>query len=150
MSAEQTLVEVAALDHVHLYAADTRATAAWYGRVLGLKILPSSKRLHDAYYLATSRGIYCATLFPGVPPSDGDHTSAFRVSGAQFMQFGDGLPHDDVLGRNGTPLQSTDAADHQLAWSFYFQDPDGNHLEITTYDHEPVRAWFKGKGVRHG
>ena len=95
------LVEVAALDHVHLYAADPDVTAAWYQRVLGLKILPSSKKLHGAYYLATSRGTYCATLFPGMPPSDGDHTTAFRVSGAAFIAFGEALLQADVLARNG-------------------------------------------------
>ena len=42
--------------------------------------------------------------------------------------------------RSGVPLQRSDADDHGLAWSYYFVDPDGNHLEITTYDHEPVRA----------
>ena len=26
--------------------------------------------------------------------------------------------------------------DHDLAFSYYFQDPDGNHLELTTYDHD--------------
>ena len=144
------MIEVAALDHVHLYVADPDAAAEWYGRVLGLKVLPSSKRLHGGKYMATARGQYCATIFPGKPPSDGDHTTAFRVSGTVFIDFGEALPHPDVAGRNGLPLQTGNAADHDLAFSYYFQDPDGNHLEITTYDHDRVRAWLKTKTRRHG
>ena len=86
-----------------------------------------------------------ATIFPGRPPSDGDHTTAFRVPGRLFMAFGDQLPHADVAGRSGAPLRPEAAADHDLAFSYYFQDPDGNHLELTTYDHEPVRRWLKTK-----
>lgn len=144
-----SLIEIAALDHVHLYVADPDAAANWYGRILGLQVLSSSKRLSGGKYMATPRGQYCATIFQGKPPSDGDHTTAFRVSGRGFMQFGDMLPHDEVICRNGERLRSEHAADHELAFSYYFQDPDGNHLEITTYDHEPVRQWFKNKKRTH-
>ena len=139
------MIEISALDHVHLYAAEPEAAAAWYGRVLGLQVLPSSKWLKGGKYMATPRGQYCATLFPGKPPSDGDHKTAFRVSGRVFISFGEQLPHTDITGRTGTLLQSSDASDHDLAISYYFQDPDGNHLELTTYDHEPVRRWLKTK-----
>ena len=138
----ESLIEVAALDHVHLYVADPDAAAEWYGRVLGLKVLPSSARLSGGKYMATPRGQYCATIFKGKPPSDGDHTSAFRVNGRTFIAFGEALPHEDVAGRKGTLLERGEAADHSLAWSYYFQDPDGNHLEVTTYDHQIVRDWF--------
>ncbi len=146
----QPLVEVSALDHVHLYVADPEAAAAWYGRILGLQVLPSSKRLHGGKYMATPRGQYCATIFPGSPPSDGDHTTAFRVPGRVFIAFGEALPHPQVAGRSGQPLQAKEAADHDLAFSFYFQDPDGNHLELTTYDHAQVRDWLRTKQRRHG
>ena len=144
-----SLIEISALDHVHIYVADPDAAADWYGRVLGLQVLPSSIRLHGGKYMATPRGQYCATIFPGKPPSDGDHTTAFRVPGRVFMAFGDALPHADVAGRSGLPLQAIEAADHDLAFSYYFQDPDGNHLELTTYDHEPVRRWAKGHHKVH-
>lgn len=140
----RSLIQVAALDHVHLYAADPEVAANWYSRVLGLTVLASSARLDTGKYMATSRGQYCATIFKGQPPSDGDHTSAFRVIGRTFICFGDALPCADVMGRAGRQLEKSDAADHSLAWSYYFQDPDGNHLEITTYDHDMIRTWFKG------
>ncbi|MEO0654830.1 MAG: VOC family protein [Pseudomonadota bacterium] len=141
----QALAPVAAIDHVHLYVADPDAAADWYGRVLGLQVLPSSKRLRGGRYMATPRGQYCATIFTGVPPSDGDHTTAFRLMGRQFIAFGEALPHPDVRARTGMLLTTEEADDHTLAWSYYFQDPDGNHLEVTTYDHQMVRDWFGGR-----
>ncbi len=139
-------IKISELDHVHLYGADPAAAAIWYERVLGLVVHPSSARRDPSnmVYLATPRGHYCASFFKGRPPSDGDHTSAFRVTGSTFMAFGDGLPDSDIVGRNGNLLGREDAADHGLAWSYYFRDPDGNHLEITTYDHVRVRRWFSG------
>lgn len=139
------MVEISALDHVHLYVANPDAAAEWYGRVLGLQVLPSSRRLNGGKYMATPLGQYCATIFRGAPPSDGDHTTAFRVTGRVFTAFGEHLPHEDVVGRSGTLLHASEAADHDLAFSYYFQDPDGNHLELTTYDHVPVSKWIISK-----
>lgn len=139
------LINISALDHVHLYADDIASTAAWYERILGLKVLDASTRLKGrGLYLTTPRGQYCATLFTGKPPSDGDHTTAFRVPGTVFIAFGDALPHDEIVSRDGDLLQPDEADDHALAFSFYFSDPAGNHLEVTTYDHEKVRTWKAG------
>lgn len=138
----EPVINISALDHVHLYAPDIEATAAWYERILGLKILEASKRLKGrGLYLTTPRGQYCATLFTGKPPSDGDHTTAFRVPGSVFIAFGEALPHEEIVSRDGDLLQAAEADDHALAFSFYFVDPAGNHLEVTTYDHDKVRAW---------
>lgn len=143
-----TGIEVSALDHVHIYVADPKAAADWYGRVLGLQVMPSSgdgtagsKR---PLYMATPKGQYCASIFVGKPPSDGDHTTAFRVSGRVFITFGEALETLGVASRKGPALTMGEAADHGLAFSYYFADPDGNHLELTTYDHAKVRAWFTG------
>ena len=145
-----TGIKVSALDHVHLYGADPQAAARWYERVLGLVVHPSStiRDPEQAIYLATARGQYCATFFKGAPPNSGDHTTAFRVPGSFFIAFGDGLPDQDIVGRSGQLLRWSEADDHGPAWSFYFVDPDGNHLEVTTYDHAKVREWYKLRGER--
>jgi len=147
-------IKVSALDHVHIYVADLDAAVDWYGRILGLVPHPSTSQLDQrgisGVYMATSRGQYCATFFEGKPPSDGDHTTAFRVPGRLFIAFGEALDHLGVPARNGGVLRKGDCEDHQLAFSYYFQDPDGNHLEITTYDHAPVRDWAAGTGDADG
>lgn len=141
-----TGIEVAALDHVHIYVADPKAAAAWYRRVLGLEVMPSSgdgtPGSRRPLYMATPKGQYCASIFVGRPPSDGDHTTAFRVPGRVFIQFGANLHTIGVAARDGTLLEARQADDHGLAFSYYFLDPDGNHLELTTYDHKSVRAWL--------
>ncbi len=146
MTENTSLVEVSALDHVHKYMSDPEAAVAWYGRVLGLKPFATQRDAvtgAGGIYMATAAGQYCATFFRGVPPSDGDHTAAFRVSGKAFIAFGNALTDAEVPARGGGFLRRKDAADHELAFSYYFQDPDGNHLEITTYDHPKVRTWFE-------
>ena len=36
-----------------------------------------------------------------------------------------------------------DVVDHDLSYSLYFDDPDGNKLEITSYDHDYIKAAIK-------
>lgn len=33
-----------------------------------------------------------------------------------------------------------EAVDHDVSWSIYFTDPDGNPFEITTYDYEAFKT----------
>ena len=37
--------------------------------------------------------------------------------------------------------------DHQLSWSLYFADPDGNPWEITTYQHAVVATLLTPTGT---
>ena len=54
-------------------------------------------------------------------------TVAFRVGAEAFLAWKDHLTR--VLDRPPT------LSDHDVAWSLYFADPDGNPFEITSYDH---------------
>ncbi|MFN7136382.1 MAG: VOC family protein, partial [Thermomonas sp.] len=42
----------------------------------------------------------------------------------------------------GAPVQ---AVDHDLSWSLYFQDPDGNPFEITCYEHAALAAALRAE-----
>jgi hypothetical protein len=48
-----------------------------------------------------------------------------------------------LSGTDGSMLARDDVVDHQLAWSIYFLDPDGNRFELTTYDYEAVAEQLK-------
>ena len=68
-----------------------------------------------------------------------DATIAFRVSGQEFLDFVLDLPSLHLTHRSGRQLTAADVVDHNLTWSLYFIDPDGNRLEVMTYDSDRVR-----------
>jgi catechol-2,3-dioxygenase len=59
-------------------------------------------------------------------------TIALAASAQQFMAW---QAHLESCLRQAVP-----AVDHQVAWSIYFADPDGNPYEITCYDHAALAA----------
>ena len=63
------------------------------------------------------------------PDHPGSSAIDFQASGEAFLSW---KAH---LEAHGLELR---LADHQLAFSLYFGDPDNNLHEITTYDHEFV------------
>ncbi len=143
------MIENHAFDRAHLFVADAETAVAWHGLVPGLRVLFGSARLDGEKHIAAPRGQYGATIFRGKPPSDSDHTAAFQVVERVFMAFGDALPHEDVMGRDGHRLRSKHANDQDLAVSRDTQNPDENRFEITTCEHEPVREWFRAKNRAH-
>ncbi|WP_141398536.1 MULTISPECIES: VOC family protein [Microbulbifer] len=58
-------------------------------------------------------------------------TIAFGASGMEFLRW---KGHLDACGAEVA------LSDHDLSWSLYFSDPDGNRHEITTYDYDAVKA----------
>jgi len=127
------------IDHVHIEVADRDAAADWYHRVLGLVRDASLAHWADdpmgPLILSAGDGAPALSLFARdcAPPSR-DTTIAFRVSGAAFHGFLDTLPREDVTGTGGALLTSEDVVDHGASHSLYFVDPDGNRLELTTYE----------------
>jgi catechol-2,3-dioxygenase len=57
-------------------------------------------------------------------------TIAIRVNGEAFLRW-----RDHLTAAFGSALAPVD---HDLSWSLYFSDPDGNPFEITTYDMDAV------------
>jgi catechol 2,3-dioxygenase-like lactoylglutathione lyase family enzyme len=76
--------------------------------------------------------------------NSGDHTIAFRISGEGFVAFVEHLPELRIPVDKERLLSSGDIVDHGLAWSIYFRDPDGNRIELTTYDHDAVSRALAG------
>jgi catechol 2,3-dioxygenase-like lactoylglutathione lyase family enzyme len=131
------------LDHVELFVPDRAQAAEWYGRVLGCRPVPGTEEwaTHPQGPLMVSpdSGRTKLALFAGEPqgsrPTAGFHRVAFRLSGAEWLAFVARLPELDL--REGGRLPRV--VDHASAWSVYFTDPFGHHLEVTTYEAEVVR-----------
>jgi catechol 2,3-dioxygenase-like lactoylglutathione lyase family enzyme len=137
-------IKVKRLDHVHLLVTNREAAAAWFDRVLGLQIAQEFKAWSSdpagPLFLSDSNGDHCLALFQSdlLSPQLSDHTIAFKVCAAEFIALVSRLGELQLSATDGSMLSKDDIVDHQLAWSVYFLDPDGNRFELTTYDYEAV------------
>jgi catechol-2,3-dioxygenase len=134
---------VECIDHVHIEVADRAAAAAWYARVLGLAPDPSlavwAEHPMGPLVLAAADGRPALSLFKrDCRPASRDSTIAFRIAGAAFLGFLDALDDLQLQSVQGRVLTRSDLVDHQFSWSLYFLDPDGNRLELTSYDHGDI------------
>lgn len=66
------------------------------------------------------------------PSEECRSTVAFGADAKQFIGWQKHLL--DTLGHD------LEVVDHEVAWSLYFKDPDGNPYEIISHDHGAVAA----------
>ena len=131
------------LDHVHVEVVDRDAAADWFGHVLGLvraqDFTSWSEDPRGPLFLKSQSGHNCLALFARPESeSQGDHTIAFRVDGTAFIAFVNRLSTIEITRSDGHRLTRDDIVDHELSWSIYFKDQDGNRFELTTYDYAGV------------
>ena len=143
MSASDFRVEQ--IDHVHVFVADQREAAAWYEKVLGLKVLKEfeSWATDGPLTISSDGGSTSLALFKASTEtltSARRQTIAFRVGGEGFLAFLRRLDALELASTEGRRLQAGDVEDHDYSLSVYFTDPDGNPYELTTYDYDFVRA----------
>ncbi|MEM7270581.1 MAG: VOC family protein [Pseudomonadota bacterium] len=136
-------LRVERLDHVHIEVADRDVAAGWYQRVLGLERHPDLAQWKDdpigPLILAGADGFPTLSLFArDCKDPSRDATVAFRVSGEDFAAFCKSLDGLGLTDGEGAKLTPDSVVDHELSWSVYFVDPDGNRLEVTTYDYDLV------------
>lgn len=120
------------IDHVHVYVSDREAAVKWYTDVLGMrqiKAFLSWSKGGGPLTLEDPSGEVHLALFERENPAS-ISTVAFGASGEQFLKW------KTHLEGKGLTLRVND---HDMAFSLYFSDPDGNLYEITTYEHEAVR-----------
>lgn len=117
------------IDHIHVQVADRARAERWYAEVLALSRMAQLESWATGggpLTLANASGTIHLALFERAPEPSRS-TVAFGVAAADFVAWRRHL--ESQLGRPIEPV------DHQLAWSIYFADPDGNPYEITTYEH---------------
>lgn len=115
------------IDHIHINVSDRARAESWYTKVLGLS------RVADLEFWAADGGPLTLT-------DDGGHvhlalfessniqntTVALNVSSVDFAAW---ITH---LAKHGISVKPVD---HEVSWSLYFRDIDGNPFEITTYEY---------------
>lgn len=120
------------IDHIHIYCPDREEGARWYQGTLGFTPDPAAEAWardpSGPLTLQDISGAIHLALFRSAKPKP--QSFAFGVSGTEYEAW---KAH---LEAKGLALRE---ADHALAWSFYLQDPYGNQIEFTTYDHDHIR-----------
>lgn len=120
------------IDHVHVYVRSRSEAAAWYAEVLGMRRSAAYSAWAEdpdgPLTIQNEAGNVHLALFETAEGTT--DVIAFGATGAEFLAW------QTHLGRHGLELR---IVDHELAFSLYFDDPDGNTHEITTYDVEQIR-----------
>ena len=140
------------IDHVELFVPDRRQAAEWYRRVLGLEVVPGYEHWAEdpggPLMISSDNGSTKLALFRGTPrgtrETAGFHLVAFRVGAEAFAEFLKRLPELELIDHRGRQLTADLVADHEQAYSIYFNDPFGHRLELTTYAHDATRARLEG------
>lgn len=117
------------IDHIHVFVADRPASEKWYAKVLGLtQAAELSFWSADGgpLTIANASGTIHLALFER-PAQKCRSTIALRATAAELLAWRTHLA--SALGR------SIEVVDHQVSWSLYFNDPDGNPFEITSYEY---------------
>jgi len=120
------------IDHVALAVSDVEQSAQWYIDVLGFE------RRYDEMWEGIptfiGKGNTAIALFP---MRNRRSKSPARSTGIRMLHLAFRANRENFLGaqqelkKRGIKFEFQD---HEISHSIYFRDPDGHHLEITTYE----------------
>ncbi|MBC7880377.1 MAG: VOC family protein [Anaerolineae bacterium] len=121
-----------AVDHVHVYVANRESATKWYEDVLGLCEVSELKFWSvggGPLTISNISGTIHLALFER--PAEKCHsTIALGASANEFLAWRNHLSR--VFGHE------IELVNHEVSWSIYFSDPDGNPFEITSYEHSLI------------
>jgi catechol-2,3-dioxygenase len=128
------------IDHIHVYVTNRNKAEQWYADVMGLSrvVELESWAADGPLTLQNPSGTVHVALFEA-PAQPCRSVIALSVGAAEFVAWRQHLV--DKLKR---PVE---AEDHQLSWSLYFADPDGNPWEITSYQHAVIATLLRPTGL---
>jgi len=116
------------LRHTGIYATDVERLAAFYGQMLGLVVSDrgvTSAGANIVFMTASVEQHHQLVLISGREPGTASTVNqlAFRVDGlAQLQAYAEFLAAFDNI--------ATRPLSHGNAWSIYFEDPEGNGIEV--------------------
>lgn len=133
------------IDHIEMFVSDREKAASWYGKIFGLKPIKELEiwsKIGPLFIGTEDRSVTLA-IMNGKKDNDGSiNRMAFRTTGEKFINF---LNRVDEMGLFFLKEKVTkeQVVDHDLSYSIYFDDPDGNKLELTCYDHDYLKTKIK-------
>ena len=130
------------IDHIEMFVKDRLKAAKWYEEIFGLQPIQELdmwSKIGPLFIGNKDRSVTLA-IMNGTKENDGSiNRMAFRTSGKKFLDF-----LNRVDGMNLFLLKDKvtkyKLVDHDISFSIYFDDPDGNKLELTCYDYDYVKS----------
>jgi metallothiol transferase len=124
-------MELEALDHVGINVSDVDRSVRWYRDVLGLRRV--HEEVWDSFPAVVEANGSGVALFPNERTShDPPARDPDDMSHIGFRTSREGLERarEEVRAR-GIEVHE---GNYTIAWSIFFEDPDGHEIEITTYE----------------
>ena len=127
-------MQLQGIDHIALAVRDIEHSAKWYIDVLGFE--RRYEGMWNGIPVFIGKGDTALALFP-VRERESQTAMRSDNSGMLHLAFradaGNFVAAQTELNRRGIKFEFED---HEISHSIYFRDPDGNRLEITTYELE--------------
>jgi catechol 2,3-dioxygenase-like lactoylglutathione lyase family enzyme len=134
-NASARAVELIGLDHFAINVTDLQRSADWYQRVLGFTIL---HKWNTTWMVGRDNIKIGLFLRPNAKPLP-DIDSQLIIQHVAFLVDGDKFADaQQALTQAGVKFDPPE--DTGIAYSIFFNDPDGHLLEITTYHAVPAPA----------
>ncbi len=124
------------VDHIHVYVTDRAAAEKWYAEVLDFKRAPELEFWAPdggPLTIGNPSGTVHLALFER-PSAPCRSVIAFGVTATEFLAWRAHLA--------GVLQETIKVFDHEMTWSLYFTDPDGNPYEITTDQYAALAGEF--------
>lgn len=118
------------IDHVHIYVHDLDKAERWYQDVLGFSRDESLLfwfKQGGPLVLKNNAAVISLFLRTHQPPGN---AVAFSLEATSFC------PLLHILAARSIPYT---VSDHQVSMSVYFSDPDGNQIELTSYEYTAAK-----------
>jgi catechol 2,3-dioxygenase-like lactoylglutathione lyase family enzyme len=127
-------MQLEGIDHIALAVRDIEHSAKWYIDVLGFE--RRYEGMWNGIPVFIGKGDTALALFP---VRERESQTAMRSDNSDMLHLafradaGNFVAAQNELNRRGIKFEFED---HEISHSIYFRDPDGNRLEITTYELE--------------
>ncbi len=133
------------IDHIEMFVSDREKAAKWYEEIFGLKPIKELEmwsKIGPLFIGNKDRSVTLA-IMNGKKENDGSiNRMAFRTTGEKFVEFLDRVDGLDLFFLQ-EKITKEQVVDHDLSYSIYFDDPDGNKLELTCYDYDYLKSEIK-------